>query len=148
MRQPLAHTPPPFVADGAWFFLTICAEPRGANQLCQPTVAANLLADAALYHRQNSWVLHLFLLMPDHLHAIAAFPRGSRMSESIRNWKRLTARRHGVHWQRNFFDHRLRSDEGLELKARYIRDNPVRAGLVPQAEAWPHVIDFRHLEGR
>jgi putative transposase len=147
-RRTFSHTPPPFVADGAWFFLTFCSEPRGINQLCQPAIGANLLADATLYHRQNSWVIHLFLLMPDHVHAILAIPAGSGLSETVRNWKRLTARCHGVRWQRNFFDHRLRPDEGLELKAAYIRHNPVRAGLVAQAESWPYFLDFRSLAGR
>lgn len=86
--------------------------------------------------------------MPDHLHLVSSFPRDARMSEVIRNWKRLTARRHAIEWQRNFFDHRLRNDESFDLKARYIRENPVRAGLVPRAEDWPHFIDYRTLEGR
>lgn len=88
----------------------------------------------------------MFLLMPDHLHAILAVPRLERLSEVIRNWKRLTARAHGVRWQRNFFDHRLRSCEALEAKARYIRENPVRAGLVDRAEDWPHLLDHDLLE--
>lgn len=88
----------------------------------------------------------MFLLMPDHLHAIMAVPRVDGLSEAIRSWKRLTARTHGIRWQRNFFDHRLRSREALETKARYIRENPVRAGLVDCAEDWPHFIDRNTLE--
>lgn len=86
--------------------------------------------------------------MPDHLHAISAIPYGGKLAETIRNWKRLTARNHGILWQRNFFDHRLRPAENLELKARYIRDNPVRAGLADRAEDWPYFVDHAALEGR
>ncbi|MBI2516984.1 MAG: transposase [Opitutae bacterium] len=147
-RRPLYHTPPPFVPDGNWFFLTLCCARRGLNQLCSQPTSATLLADAAFYHRTRRWTVHLLLLMPDHLHALVAFPAGTRMSDTIRHWKRLTARRAGVVWQRNYFDHRLRPGENLELKARYIRENPLRAGLVTRAEDWPYYVDHLTIEGR
>jgi putative transposase len=147
-RVPLQHVPRSFVPDGCWFFVTICCEPRGLNQLARPDTGAGLLADATLYHQQNLWCLHLLLLMPDHLHAILAVDAGWRLSEVIRNWKRLTARTHGVRWQRGFFDHRLRPGENLELKSRYVRQNPVRARLVPRPEDWPFFVDAAMIEGR
>jgi len=117
------------------------------NQLCQPAISAELLADGIFYHDQQRWALHLLLLMlmPDHLHLIAGFPKQETMSEVIRNWKRLAARRNGITWQRNFFDHRVRPNEGLQIKSDYIRQNPVRAGLVDTPEAWPHFVDDKAL---
>jgi hypothetical protein len=47
------------------------------------------------------------------------------------------------HWQRDFFDHRLRDDESFEEKAAYILNNPVRAGLVNRFEDWPYKIQLR-----
>ena len=41
-------------------------------------------------------------------------------------------------WQRGFFDHLLRSDESYTQKWNYVRDNPVRAGLVTNADDWPY----------
>ena len=41
-------------------------------------------------------------------------------------------------WQRRFFDHVLRSDESYAQKWNYVRENPVRAGLVAKAEDWPY----------
>ena len=38
-------------------------------------------------------------------------------------------------WQRGLFDHVLRNDESQ--KWNYVRDNPVRAGLVTNADDWP-----------
>lgn len=70
------------------------------------------------------------------------------MSAVIRDWKRLTARRAGINWQRNYFDHRIRPGEGLQRKDDYIRQNPVRAGLVRHPDEWPHYVDYRTLEGR
>jgi putative transposase len=147
-RKTLPHVPPAFVPTGSWFFITICCQQRGANQLCLSGISASLLADACHYHSINRWVLHLFLLMPDHLHLIVGFPTAEDMSNVIRDWKRLTARRAGINWQRNYFDHRVRPEEGLQQKTDYIRNNPVRAGLIGSAEDWPHNIDYRTLEGR
>ena len=36
------------------------------------------------------------------------------------------------------FDHILRNDESYAEKWNYVRDNPVRAGLVELAENWPY----------
>jgi REP element-mobilizing transposase RayT len=41
-------------------------------------------------------------------------------------------------WQPGFFDHLLRSEESYEQKWRYVRENPVRAGLASRAEDWPY----------
>jgi REP element-mobilizing transposase RayT len=41
-------------------------------------------------------------------------------------------------WQCRFFDHVLRSDESYAQKWNYVRDNPVRAGLVTNADDWPY----------
>ena len=47
--------------------------------------------------------------------------------------------RSGAVWQEESFDHVLRSDESLKLKCEYIRQNPVRRGLVQKSE------DYRWL---
>jgi len=82
---------------------------------------------------------HLFLAMPDHLHALLSLPCEQRMDKVIRDWKRFVAKQTGVVWQDGFFDHRLRSRESFEEKAHYIRMNPVRAGLVDKPSAWPYI---------
>ena len=68
------------------------------------------------------------------------------MRDSVTNWKRYTANRFGVDWQRDFFDHRIRHDESLDAKADYIRMNPVRKGLCERPEDWEHVWSYRDLE--
>jgi len=45
-------------------------------------------------------------------------------------------------WQRGFFDHVLRSDESYAEKWEYVRENPVRAGLVRIADEWPYAGEF------
>ena len=41
-------------------------------------------------------------------------------------------------WQPGFFDHLLRNDESYAQKWNYVRENPVRAGLVQTPDDWPY----------
>jgi hypothetical protein len=43
----------------------------------------------------------------------------------------------GVRWQGNFYEHRLRPDEPVEMVVRYIFLNPWRAGLAAGGSAYP-----------
>ncbi len=136
-RKSLHHVPPSFVASGEIFFLTICVDPRGSQAVVEPATAAVLLEAARYYHDTQRWWLGLMVLMPDHLHALVSFPALEVLSQVVGDWKRYTARKTRLHWQKNFFDHRLRGDEGLDQKWRYIRENPVRAELCATPDEWP-----------
>ena len=95
---------------------------------------------AKLYHRRHLWHVTVFMLMPDHIHALLSFGRDQAMSRVIGNWKHFHAHRHGVVWQEGYFDHRLRDDERgeqLTAKINYIRQNPVAAGFCAAVEDWP-----------
>jgi REP element-mobilizing transposase RayT len=84
--------------------------------------------------------------MPDHLHFFASpSPPGPKsLSDFVRDWKKWTTRElsrmgYGPRiWQREFFDHLLRSGESYAGKWEYVRNNPVRAGLCDYADAWPY----------
>ena len=135
----MGHTPPPWVTKGSLFFITICTQPRNENQLCCDEVASAIFETTAIRHERGRWYCRLMVLMPDHLHALIAFPPTARMDQTIFSFKRFVSRNTPVVWQRDFFDHRLRKEESLQLKGHYIRQNPVRAGLIEKAEKWPFV---------
>ena len=137
-RLRLHHDVPPWVKDGSLYFVTFCTEPRGQNQLCHPDTAAKILKSAAYYHDTQRWWLKLFLLMPDHIHAMIAVPSEESLTTVVRMWKSYQTKNARIRWQTGFFDHRLRSDESEEAKTDYIRLNPVRAGLVSRPEDWPY----------
>ena len=61
------------------------------------------------------------------------------MKAVISGWKSITVKTTDVQWQRDFFDHRLRSEESLQEKAHNIRHNPVRKGLVTRAADWKFI---------
>lgn len=85
-----------------------------------------------------------YTVMPDHIHLFVAPGLEGDVSVSVRMIKRsLSAalRRKGEeapHWQPGFFDRLLRTSDSYSEKWDYVRNNPVRAGLVSQSEAWPY----------
>ena len=52
----------------------------------------------------------------------------------------IAARKVGIEWQRNFFDHRLRHDESETEKYDYILQNPVRTGLICEGDQWAYIL--------
>ena len=81
-----------------------------------------------------------YVIMPDHIHL---FVSGSQ-EFSLTQWVRLLKRRLSrvisapeSHWQKGFFDHLIRHGESYSEKWEYVRQNPVRAGLVARPEDWP-----------
>jgi putative transposase len=47
--------------------------------------------------------------------------------------------------QRDHWDRQLRSDESYDQKWEYVRENPVRAGLVTDRDAWPYQGELNEL---
>jgi hypothetical protein len=71
------------------------------------------------------------------------------MSAEVSLWKGYLARCHGIGWQRCFFDHRIRNKDQWDEKAAYIRQNPIRAGLVTEIKNWPYIweaAEFSRME--
>ncbi len=138
-RKSLPHAIPSWVKDGSGYFITICCQPKGINQLCREDVSSMLWHSLKFRQDRGDLWVHLLVLMPDHLHAIMSFSPQVGMKRCISQWKRYVSTYTQVAWQRDFFDHRLRPREGYAEKAHYIRMNPVRAGLVNHPEEWPFV---------
>jgi len=138
-RKRLPHGIPSWVRDGAIYFITICTQPRGENQLCQPKTAAWIHDSFDFCEQRGDWWTYLLLLMPDHLHAVMSFAQKPGMSHALSQWKRYAARECRLSWQRDFFEHRMRDEDNRVEKSHYIRMNPVRAGLVTKPEDWPYV---------
>jgi REP element-mobilizing transposase RayT len=89
--------------------------------------------------------------MPDHVHL---FVRGS-LDFTLRQWVRMLKRALSStipavppHLQKGFFDHLIRHSESYAAKWEYVRQNPVRAGLVHNAGKWPWQREVTRLEGR
>ena len=143
----LYHKTPAWVDKGAVFHVRIRVNDSKATPLTQESVAKALLASVRFYEETRRWYTHLFLLMPDHLHALLVFDlRADSMAHVIGDWKGFHKRQNKVQWQENFFDHRIRNRDEFEEKAFYIRMNPVRQGLCQSAEDWRFVLDRMQIE--
>jgi putative transposase len=86
------------------------------------------------------WAVGNYVLMPDHLHLFCApSGRGISIEGWIAYWKSRFSRRHGRpdwKWQSRGWHHRLRTAGSYAEKLHYVRNNPVRAGLVTAVEEW------------
>jgi putative transposase len=138
-RKKLPHTPPSWVNPRSFYFITICGVPRGENQFCLPEIGSSMLRSATYYHEAQTWYARMVSLMPDHVHAILCFPPDKGMKSVLRAWKSYQKREHGITWQADFFDHRIRNDEDMTETMDYIRNNPVKAALIEKPEDWPYL---------
>jgi REP element-mobilizing transposase RayT len=140
-RHSLSHNVPLWVdPQKGVYFITINCQHKGLNQLTTPELGGPLLDTVKLRNDKALWFAHIFLLMPDHIHTLLSFPPSrNTVQQTVTSWKRWTARKMGIEWQRDFFEHRLRSDERWREKADYILANPVRKGLIAEASKWPYV---------
>jgi putative transposase len=94
---------------------------------------------------RNGWYVGRYVLMPDHVHFFArAAMESEPMAQWTSTWKSLSsrwlARAMKISppvWQRDYFDRYVRSSESYSEKWMYVRENPVRAHLVADADTWP-----------
>jgi len=120
---------------GARYFVTVVTSDRqhGLNRYELWSKFLELAArDAA-----DVWAA---VFLPDHLHVFFVLPEDDTVGRVMRSLKGpLTPlmRDAGLRWQKNFFEHRLRSNEMSEPYMRYMFCNPYRAGYLNCDKKWP-----------
>jgi REP element-mobilizing transposase RayT len=118
-------------------FVTVCTNER------RPWLATeeNHRVLRSVWNRAEAWRVGRYVLMPDHLHLFAApGPLELPLDNWVRYWKSRFSKERGAashKWETDHWDRRLRSDESYGEKCWYVRNNPVRAGLVASVEEWP-----------
>src|SRR5207237_5481287 len=84
----LHHDVPNWVEVGALFHIRIVLDrQRPQPPLIEPLLGKSVLDSARFYHEKQRWFITLFVLMPDHLHALLSFPNDQSMSGVIGDWK-------------------------------------------------------------
>ncbi len=94
---------------------------------------------------RNHWLVGDYVLMPDHVHLfVRPAADAHALASWVKMWKSVSARAwiadgqaRAPVWQQEYFDRFVRSDESYAQKWEYVRNNPVRAGLVSVADPWP-----------
>lgn len=125
---------------GTFFITAVCAERR---RIFQDTANAQLLWDHLQENRGRAYLLHAFVIMPEHTHLLLTPTQSLEYAMQIvkggfsRKYGVATGRRTEV-WQRGFTDHRIRDREDLFTRKFYIGNNPVGRGLCasPGAYRW------------
>ena len=108
------------------YFITLCTKNRVKSLTIQPS-ADRLFSQLESQERDGDFQLHCGTLMPDHLHLVLRIGEKLPFSKTIAKLKAKT--REPIDWQKNFYDHRIRSDETEEEYARYVFMNPYRSGI-------------------
>lgn len=81
--------------------------------------------------------------MPDHQHLIiTGVQSNSNIWKTIVSYKQKTglwmsANKPEIKWQKDFYDHVIRTHEDIAVQVRYILDNPVRKELVSTWQEYP-----------
>jgi putative transposase len=111
---------------------------------------AEIVKEAFHYHTGRDFELFAYSIMSNHVHAVFE-PLGSEyhsnqlpLSKIMQSFKRYTARapnlllgRQGAFWQDESYDHVIRNEAEFQRVVYYVLENPVKAGLVTDWEAWP-----------
>jgi putative transposase len=106
-----------------------------------------LISTLAHYHGQGKFLLHEFVVMPDHIHALltpASEISLERVMQFIKGGGSFRLRRGHV-WQPSFSNHRVRDHEDYQKHREYIWMNPVRAELSERPEDYPYSSAGRRL---
>jgi putative transposase len=110
-----------------------------------PEIAEILMGTMIHYRDRDAYLLHEFVVMPDHLHLLLTPSATTSLEKSIQLVKGGSA--HEIHkqrdqamkiWQEGFYDWTIRDANDWQTKVEYIRMNPVRARLALRPQDWPY----------
>ena len=122
-------------------FLTVCSSKR--KQIFDNENAHLLIQQS--WAIESSWKVGRYVLLPDHIHLFCApsILIAEPLTAWVKFWKSYVSRRWpviGQHpiWQKGYWDRQLRTGESYSAKWNYVRNNPLRHGLVKDPNEWPY----------
>ena len=122
------------------FFVTVCSKDR-KHIFCSDD--SHVLVRRA-WDKAGHFHVGRYVLMPDHIHLFASpAVSGASLRQWMKYWKTLVSREwprvsDQPIWQLDYWDTQLRHGDSYAAKWEYVRSNPVRAGLVENADAWAY----------
>jgi len=104
---------------------------------------AKLFLETLYHYRQSAYLLHEFVLMPDHFHLLItpklSLERAVQYIKGGFSYRAKHELRSNLEvWQQGFTDHRVRCWADYVNHVRYIYDNPLEKGLVTSAQDYPY----------
>jgi putative transposase len=129
------------ITEGTFF---VTAQTWGRQRLFQsPRMAEPFLATLFSYRTAEKYLLHEFVLMPNHFHLLITPTEAlERALQFIKGGFSYRAKKelgylHEI-WQRGFSDHRIRDLTDYLQHLNYIYENPVEGRLVSKPEEYPY----------
>ena len=126
------------------YFVTLCVLKR-EKLLANKDVMNTFEIYVERGYKEHGIAVGRYVLMPDHIHLFVRCPVGMKLGRWIHGLKyaisKVIKQKHPNIiriWQDGFFDHLLRNDESYAEKWKYVLMNPVRQGLVKNAEDWKY----------
>ena len=128
-------------SNGQTYFVT--SNSAGRKPFFRHERWAKLFIDVFYGYRAERYLIHGFVLMPDHFHLLIT--PGSSLELAVQclkggfsfRGKREFAWKGDI-WVAGFSDHRIRDEEDFEIHLAYMAKNPVKAGLIESAEQYPY----------
>jgi putative transposase len=108
-----------------------------------PVVAEILITNLLHYRDQGAYLLHEFVVMPNHLHLLLTPAADTSLEKAMQLIKGGSS--HEIHlkrghklqiWQSGFHESTVRDAEDFRARRRYIYINPVQAHLVNRPSDW------------
>jgi REP element-mobilizing transposase RayT len=133
------------------YFVTFCTHERH-QFLARDEVHTAFVLFAKRAESHFNIAVARYVIMPDHIHLFIRGDCNFRLGTWIGALKQTLAkaaklsRAEGQIWEEGFFDHVLRNDESYSQKWNYVRENPVRAGLVKSAADWPYQGEIVYID--
>jgi REP-associated tyrosine transposase len=124
------------------YFVTASAHDKMV--LLQTDRMAQLFLDVLYrYREQKKYLLHEFVVMPNHFHLLITpgetLERALQLIKGGFSFRAKKELRFGSEiWQTSFYDRRVRDITEYEKMKIYIHQNPARARLVERAEDYPY----------
>ncbi len=115
---------------------------------------AILFLDVLIDNRKKGrFLLHEFVAMPDHFHLILTPAADTRLEKALQYIKggfSFRAKRElgftSLIWQESFTNHRIRDIQDYLAHRQYIRENPVKRGLVESPSDYAYSSAFDGVE--
>jgi REP element-mobilizing transposase RayT len=114
----------------------------GSCVLTRPEIAELVQGALRHFHGQR-YYLSAWCVMPNHVHAVVTPNDSWELSAILHSWKSFTThqankilKRQGTIWERESFDHLIRTFEHFEAFVHYVENNPVEARLCQAPEDW------------
>ena len=131
-----------FYKGKKYIAFTLCLKEK-VQAFSDPSIVSVFTDILVTIITRSNCIIPVYCFMPDHQHIIITGTHDdSDLWQTIVRYKQktgfwLSKNQPAVKWQKDFYDHILKTEKEVARQVRYILDNPVRKGLAESWEEYP-----------